>query len=148
MDSGVLCDLDPTANRMAGTVITGIHKFNTKWVRDSKVTWDISKSITKCGGTIVTSLVNCGGARQATDACTPVALSISRTTNSSQDTELKRAAGNNNATNDQHPEHLKRRQFQLEIHQREAGFSQSTSKGGQRGAELLVTSMLTQPNLE
>ena len=83
MDSGVLCDLYPTANQITGAVITGVNKFNTKWVRDSKVTWDISKSITKCGGVIITSLVNCGGAKRATDACIPAAFSISRITNSS-----------------------------------------------------------------
>ena len=61
-DSGKLRDLIPSANHMAGPALTGGLNFNTKRVKDSKVTWDISKSVTKCGGVIVTSLVNCGGA--------------------------------------------------------------------------------------
>ena len=60
---GVLGDLNPSANQVAGSVSIGENKFNTKWMRDSKVTWYSSKSITKCEGMSVTSLVNCGGAK-------------------------------------------------------------------------------------
>ena len=96
---------------MAGTVITGVNNFNTKHVKDSKVTWDISKSVAKCGCAIVTSLVNCGGAKRATDAHTPVAFSISSKANSSRDTTLKRATGNSIASEEQQSERLKRRRF-------------------------------------
>ena len=110
-DSDVLRDLDPIANHMAGTVITGVNNFNTKRVKDSKVTWDISKSVAKCGGTIVTSLVICGGAKLATDAHTPVAFSISSKANSSRDTTLKHVTGNSIASDEQPPERLKRTRF-------------------------------------
>ena len=96
---------------MAGPVLTGVNNFNTKRVRDSTVTWDISKSVPKCGGTIIASLVNCGGAKRATDARTSIALSRSRDANSSQGTTLKRAARNSIASKDQQSGHLKRRRI-------------------------------------
>ena len=93
---------------MAGPVLTGVVNFNTKHVRDSKVTWDISKSVPKCAGMIVASLVNCGGAKRATDNRTPVALSRSRDANSSQGTTLKRATGNSIMSGEQQSKRLKR----------------------------------------
>ena len=110
-DSDVLRDLNPRANNMAGIVITGVNNFNTKRVKDSKVTWDISKSVLKRRDAIVASLVNCGGAKRAKTARTPVALSISSETNSSRGATLKRATGNSIAFAEQPPEHLKRMRF-------------------------------------